>query len=205
MSVPKRENGVLRRAARAVVTLWCEARSRALVFLAIASALATAYASFEWRSVLAGNETILALENGRDIEIDPGERAEILLARIAFLTKRDEVDRARAYLDALDRRGDAGLSAQGHYVLANALLRKAFDTIEKGELDAATPFVTLAKRDYRSALEFSPEYWNAKFNLDVATRLVHDYADFERKSGDELYADPKKLWTDIPGAPKGLP
>ncbi|MBM3654860.1 MAG: MxaK protein, partial [Alphaproteobacteria bacterium] len=52
---------------------------------------------------------------------------------------------------------------------------------------------------------FAPEYWDAKYNLDVAVRLVRDFPDFERKSGDELSADPKKLWTDIPGKPKGLP
>ncbi|MGD9659104.1 MAG: MxaK protein, partial [Methylocystis sp.] len=31
------------------------------------------------------------------------------------------------------------------------------------------------------------------------------FPDFERKGGDELSADPTKLWTDIPGKPKGLP
>lgn len=205
MSATERKESALRQVMRAAATLWRSTRSGALVALTVASIFAAACAAFEWRSVVLDNETILALENGHDIEIGPEARPEVLLARIAFLAKRDDADRARAFLDALDRRGDAALSTQGHYILANALLRKAFETIDKGDLDAATPFVTLAKRDYRRALEFSPEHWNAKYNLDVAARLVRDYADFERKSGDELYADPKKLWTDIPGAPKGLP
>jgi mxaK protein len=87
----------------------------------------------------------------------------------------------------------------------DALLRRAFDHIERSELEPANPFVNLAKREYRRALQLAPDYWDAKFNFDVAARLVRDFPDFERNSGDELSADPKKLWTDIPGKPKGLP
>ncbi len=185
--------------------LWREARSSLLVALCLALLVATAMSLVDWRGAIDANDAIEGLEQGRDIGVDASARPETLLARIAFLAKRGEIDRARAMVEALDRSENFDLRARGHYLLANALLRKAFDHIERSELDAANPFVNLAKREYRRALQLAPQYWDAKFNLDVAARLVRDFPDFERKGGDELSVDPKKLWTDIPGKPKGLP
>lgn len=185
--------------------LWRETRSSLLVALCLALVLAMAASLVDWRRAVEANDAIEALRQGRDIAVDANAGPESLLAHIGFLAKRGEIDRARAMVEALDQSGSADLHARGHYLLANALLRKAFDLIERTEVDAANPFVNLAKREYRRALQLAPDYWDAKFNLDVAARLVRDFPDFERKSGDELSADPKKLWTDIPGKPKGLP
>ncbi|MGD9541234.1 MxaK protein [Methylocystis sp.] len=167
--------------------------------------MATIVSLVDWRGAIDANNAIEALDQGRDIAVDTNARSETLLARIAFLAKRGEIDRARALVEALDRSANVDMRARGHYLLANALLRKAFGLIERSEVDAANPFVNLAKREYRRALQLAPDYWDAKYNLDVAARLVRDFPDYERKSGDELSADPKKLWTDIPGKPKGLP
>lgn len=185
--------------------LWRETRSSLLVALCLALVVTTAALFVDWRRAVNANDAIEALSQGRDIAVDENARPEALLARIAFLAKRSEIDRARALVETLDQSGSADMRARGHYLLANALLRKAFDLIERTEADAANPFVNLAKREYRRALQFAPDYWDAKFNLDVAARLVRDFPDFERKTGDELSADPNKLWTDIPGKPKGLP
>jgi mxaK protein len=130
---------------------------------------------------------------------------ELVLARIAFLTTRGDLDRSRVLVELLDRNGDASLRARGHYHLANGLLRKALDQVQSSQIEAATPFINLAKREYRRALELAPDDWDAKFNFDVAARLIRDFPEYEKKSGDELTADPKKLWTDVPGKPKGLP
>ena len=194
---------MLRNKARA---LWREAKSSILVALFLALILTTAALLAEWRGAVVANDAIEALREGRDVAVDANGRPEAILARVAFLAAvQSEVDRARALVEALDRSGGIEARARGHYLLANALLRKAFDHIERSELEAANPFVNLAKREYRRALQLAPNYWDAKFNFDVAARLVRDFPDFERKSGDELSADPKKLWTDIPGKPKGLP
>lgn len=158
-----------------------------------------------WRSCVAENEQIAALGAGRDIDVRPDASAKLILARIAFLTKQEEIDRSRGLINLLDRRSNTTLKARGHYLVGNSLMRKGFDLIEQGQLDKAGPFVNLAKREYRRSLQLVPDYWDAKFNLDVAARLVRDFPEYERKTGDELYADPKKLWTDIPGAPEGLP
>jgi mxaK protein len=192
----------LRERARA---LWLETRSSLLVVLCFALVMGTAVLLVDWRGAVDANNTIEALREGRDIAVDANARPETLLASIAFLATRSEIDRARAMAEALDQSGTADMRARGHYLLANALLRKALDHIERSELEAANPFVNLAKREYRRALQLAPDYWDAKYNFDVASRLVRDFPDFERKSGDELSADPEKLWTDVPGKPKGLP
>jgi mxaK protein len=202
MTVLPTKIAMVRDKARA---LWRQTRSFALVALCVALVATMAVLVIQWRSAVEANDTIEALRAGRDIVVDANARPETLLARIGFLATRNDVDRARASVEALDRRGSSEARARGHYLLGNALLRKAFDQIQRSELEAANPFVNLAKREYRRALQLAPDYWDAKFNLDVAARLVRDFPDFERKSGDELSADPKKLWTDIPGKPKGLP
>lgn len=202
MTVFSTKIAIVRDKARA---LWRQMRSFVLIALCLALVVTTAVLVFEWRGAVEANDTIEALRAGRDIVVDANARPEALLARIGFLAARSDVDRARASVEALDRSGSSEARARGHYLLGNALLRKAFDQIQRSELEAANPFVNLAKREYRRALQLAPDHWDAKFNLDVAARLVRDFPDFERKSGDELSADPKKLWTDIPGKPKGLP
>lgn len=188
-----------------ILVLWRAQRSLLLVVAFLASAFAMSFELVEWRTAVATNGVIEALHDGHDRQVDVADRPEAVLARMAFLTKRNELDPARGLVEALDRAGDAQTRARAHYLLANALLRTALERIEKSELEAAGPFVNLSKREYRRALQLNPELWDAKYNIDVAARLVRDFPDFERKSGDELSADPKKLWTDIPGKPKGLP
>ena len=182
-----------------------ELRSTLLVLAAIVSAATGIYAVLLWRNATIVNAEVLALRAGRDRPVGTDAAPELLLARIEFLTKRDDVDDARRLLDALDRAGREKLAAKGRFALGNALLRKAFDLIERGDLDGAGPFVNLSKREYRRALHLAPSYWDAKFNFDVASRLIRDYPSFEQEGGDVLEAEPKKLWTDVPGVPKGLP
>lgn len=180
-------------------------RSILLATALLAALLGAALAALEaWRA-RAADAAIEALAAGRDVDVEADAPAPLIAARIGFLAKRDDFDRARALLEPLDARGAADLSARAHYDLANALLRHAFDLLERGQLEPAGPFVELARRDYRRALQYEPGFWDAKYNLDVAARLVRDNPRLEQSSGDELPADPKKIWTDIPGAPKGLP
>jgi mxaK protein len=188
-----------------VAKLWREARSALLVLVTGACVAIAVHHALLWRGVTRSNALISELRAGYDQPVPPGAAPELILARIEFLSKRDDIDAARVLLDSLDRAGAEELAAKGRYVLGNALLRRAFDLIERGDLDGAGPFVNLSKREYRRALQLSPTYWDAKFNFDVATRLIRDYPGFEQENGDEIEAEPKKLWTDVPGVPKGLP
>ncbi|ARN83392.1 MxaK protein [Methylocystis bryophila] len=176
-----------------------------LVLAAIFSAAATLHAAWLRRVMEMTNREIAALHAGHDRPVANDAAPELLLARIEFLAKRDDVDNARPLLVTLDATAQDDLAAKAHYALGNALLRRAFELIERGDLDEAGPFVNLSKREYRRALQLWPSYWDAKFNFDVAARLIRDYPAFEQENGDVLEAEPKKLWTDVPGVPKGLP
>ncbi len=184
---------------------WRRSRSALLIVAAISSAAATLYAAWVRRDLEATNKEIAALYAGHDRPVATDAAPELLLARLEFLAKRDDVDNARTLLGTLDASGRDGLAAKAHYAVGNALLRRAFELIERGDLDGAGPFVNLSKREYRRALQLSPSYWDAKFNFDIAARLIRDYPAFEQENGDVLEAEPKKLWTDVPGVPKGLP
>jgi len=174
----------------------------ALPVLLLACALWVGAAA--WR-VERDNAAIAALRTGRDVAVGPDASAPLLLARIQDLARRGQPEGIEPLIDALARAGDTERVARARYALANTRLRQAFSHLERSDLDPAGPLITLARQDYRRALQGNPEFWDAKFNLDVASRLVRDFPEFDRKTGDELKAEPKQIWTDIPGQPRGEP
>jgi mxaK protein len=180
-------------------------RSALLLFVLLMSLVGAVYGAAGAMRARGANTAIGVLAAGGEVEVDSSASPELLAARIAFLARRDEFDKARALLEPLEASGRPALGAAAHYDLANALLRRAFGLLEGGQLEPAGPFVELARRSYRRALQFDPDFWDAKYNLDVASRLLRDNPRLEHSGGDELPADPKKIWTDIPGKPKGLP
>lgn len=184
---------------------WGEARSTVLAGTTVALALVALFSLDHWRRVIVSNDKITALSQGHDVDLGPDPAPELIVARIAFLVPRGDLDQSRVLLEALDRGGDSRFRARGHYLLANGLLRQALDQLDASQIEVATPLINLAKREYRRALELASDDWDAKFNFDVAARLVRDFPEYQKKSGDELTTDPKKLWTDVPGKPKGLP
>lgn len=190
---------------RSLVNFGRNNRSLALVVALAGSALVTIFSAYLWLNARAANKTIQDLTAGRDLPVDSTAVPEVLLARITNLTKRDDTDTPRLLIDSLEQHGQTELAARARYNLANALLRKAFMALEKGDLEAAGPLVNLSRREYRRSLTLRPDFWDAKFNFDVASRLLREYPELDRTSGDELLTDPKKIWTDIPGLPKGLP
>ncbi len=62
----------------------------------------------------------------------------------------------------------------------------------------------LARDFYVRALRLEPGFWDAKYNLDVAMRLVRDFPDVQIQ-GDDRKRPTSRLWTDLPGLPKGGP
>jgi mxaK protein len=184
---------------------WGRARPRlllALPVLLLAGAAACGLSA--WRGVRA-NAGIAALDAGRDVPITAEAPAPLRLARVMALTRRGQTEEAEGLIETLETGPETQLGARARYALANARLRRAFAHLARNELDPAGPLITLARQDYRRALQAWPDFWDAKFNLDVASRLLRDFPEFDRKSGDELKAEPKKIWTDIPGQPRGAP
>jgi mxaK protein len=181
------------------------ARPPLLVALPVLLALAAlGFGAAAWR-VERDNAAIAALRAGRDVPVGTDASAPLLLARIQALARRGQPEGIEPLVDALARSGDTDRVARARYALANTRLRQAFSHLERGDLDPAGPLITLARQDYRRALQNNPDLWDAKFNLDVASRLVRDFPEFDRKTGDELKAEPKQIWTDIPGQPRGEP
>ncbi|CAO4180087.1 MxaK protein [Methylorubrum extorquens] len=184
---------------------WRSLRPTLLVLLPILLlGTAAALALSAWRDART-NAAIAELEAGRDIVVPPDAPDALLVARTKFLAFRDRLGEAEPLLETLDHRHSADAAARARYIVANARIREAFRLIERSELDKAGPQVTLARQDYRRALQARPDFWDAKFNFDVASRLIRDFPEFDRKFGDELKAEPKQIWTDIPGQPRGGP
>ncbi|WP_245270906.1 hypothetical protein [Beijerinckia mobilis] len=153
----------------------------------------------------ADNQLIDTLLSGHDITIADHAMPEVLFARAQFLMTHNKLDEAQSLVDKLDHGADTPLLTAAQYNLANARLRKAFDFIENTRIDQAEPLVNLARAGYRRSLGIDPEFWDARYNLDVAMRLIRDFPGYEKTLGDEMVAKPKELWTDLPGKPKGLP
>jgi len=190
---------------RAAARLWGRTRPHLLLLLPLGFALiALALLGMAIRFE-AANAKIRALKANHDVAVAVDAPPGLLLARIEFLLRHDSVDEIQPYVEALDKRATDAQRAMAHYNLANGRLRQAFDLLTDGKLDAAGPLVVLSRQEYRRALTLAPGDWDAKFNLDVASRLIRDFPAFERTIGDAVQTDRKKIWTDIPGKPEGLP
>lgn len=189
-----------------VVALWRRART-ALLWIALVVALG--WCALEgWRlaGLRAENSKIAALRAGNQVEIDAFNASPgLIFAKLYDHLRRDQLEEAQQLLDAATSRGDRVVLAKVLYDFGNARLRRAIDFIEINQIDKATPLVNLAKEDYRRVLMIDPQNWDARVNYDVAQRLVRDLPEVD-SGGEEAPEDaPKKLWTDLPGVPKGLP
>lgn len=151
------------------------------------------------------NDFIAALGTGQDIATSAKDPAPLIYARLAFLTRRERLEEAQPLANQLIRQPDRRLASAALYTIGNARLRLAIEHLGVNQIDAATPLVRLAKQNYRDALVIQPNFWDAKFNLDIAMRLVRDFPQLET-DGEEIPPEAaKRLWTDLPGTPKGLP
>ncbi|MFS8036629.1 hypothetical protein ACI7BZ_06610 [Xanthobacter sp. AM11] len=151
------------------------------------------------------NRTIAGLAAGRDLPVVDTAPARVLLARAHFLMIRDRLDEAQPLVDRIARTGEPAIAVAALYDLANARLALAISHLERMQIDPAVPQVRLAKAAYRAALTRDPGFYDGKYNLDVAMRLVRDFPQIEGSAQDETQEAPKRLWTDLPGLPRGLP
>jgi mxaK protein len=182
------------------------ARGPAYWLALVASVAALAGSGWLYYDAQRQNGVIQRLAGGEDVAIDIAAAPDaVLLARAHYLLARDRIDEAQTIVDVSAARSAPGTRAALLYNLANARLRIAIQSIEQGALDKAIASVNLAKTAYRLALRIDPEAWDAKFNLDIAMRLVRDLPQQEETVEEQSPEEPKQLWTDLPGVPKGLP
>ncbi|MFD1702449.1 hypothetical protein ACFSCV_05455 [Methylopila henanensis] len=172
--------------------------------LALAALVALGYAGWRLYEQRQERAYIQALAANRDVQPADDATAAALFARAHYLLARDRIDEAQGLVGRITERGSPAVVARFHYDVGNARTRRAIAAIEATKIDVAIPEVRLAKESYREALRADPELWDARFNLDVVMRLVRDFPEVERGE-EETKAQPKKLWTDLPGLPRGLP
>lgn len=192
-------------AARAsLLGFWRRTKTGFIAALPGALLLAAAVSAALWSVDAARNRTIEALADGHDARVAADGAPKLVFARAYFLMTHGRLDDAQRMVSALDVRGSARLRADLHYDMANARLRHAFDMIADGNIDAAGALVGLAREDYRESLRLDPDDWNARFNFDVASRLVREYPTFEQ-TPDIRRRGPRPLWTELPNIPRGEP
>lgn len=196
----------IRRLFEGMATLWRKTRTAALAIALVASLATLATLTWRIRDIHSDNALITALAAGDDIAVTPRAASdEVLIARSAFLLARDRRDEAQALLDVSSAMTDPKLRARLLYNHANARIRDAIAAVERGNTDAAVPITRLAKDEYRLALRLDPAAWDIKYNFDVAMRIVRDFPGYETEGEEPPPDAPTKLWTDLPGVPKGLP
>lgn len=162
---------------------------------------------WQWRQVHRVSAAIAEFAAGRDIGAERrfGAPLPVRLAYALFLARREQYAEAQEVLADLGERGDPAFRARVLYDLGNLYLRQALAETERSEAGRAAPLAELAKDAYRRALRAEPEFGDAKYNLEVATRLMPDFdpVDSGTEEPDEDAA--RKLWTRVPGFPRGLP
>ncbi len=187
---------------RLLILSW---RGPLLWLLTAASGILFAYAASDLLRTYQANSNIRGLVAEHDIPIDVGRaHPQEILARVDESVRRDHIDDAQAILSNAEARLPPGVRALALYNIANYRTKLAAEKVRTGDIDSAAALINLAKSEYRLALKLDPENWDIRYNLDVAMRVVRDLPQADNPEITSPDA-PKKLWTDLPGVPKGLP
>ncbi|CAL1238796.1 MxaK protein [Candidatus Methylocalor cossyra] len=178
------------------------AAGSALLFLG-----AAAWQGWEWRRAGLEQAALAEFASGRDIgpERRFGAPPPVRLAYALWLARQERLDEAREVLAELGDRGPPEFRARVAYDLGNLYLRQALAEVDRGQTERAVPLAELAKDAYRRALRFEPGFWDAKYNLETATRLSPDFDPVDQGSEAPEQEATRKLWTRVPGLPRGLP
>lgn len=141
----------------------------------------------------------------------PGAPAAVLFARGHALQKAREFDEALAAYAQAEAIGSPEIGHASRLNASNIHLRRAVDTaLQEGAPDKAITLVEIAKSGYRRVLRDRPDEWNARYNLELAQRLVPDYEVRNwRRSGNEAEVEEalkrdKSAWTEMVGTPRGM-
>jgi mxaK protein len=182
-------------------------RVRIAAGLALMLALPALLELRQWRKAAAANADIAALLGGHDIAPEwlAAASPRVLLARAVYFVRHERYGDALELLSLLETQGDARFRADVYYNQGNLQLTQALDRVGKSEIDRARVFAELAKEAYRRALLLAPGHWDAKYNLEVAMRLMPEMDRVSPADDESPEAESKRLWTGLPGFPRGLP
>ncbi|QWF70145.1 MxaK protein [Methylomonas paludis] len=153
------------------------------------------------------NLCLATLAAGHDIALEQlqGSAPELRLARAIYLHQHQRFQEALATLSLIVGQGDQHFQAMSRYNLGNVYLSAAQAEIAGAHINQALPLLSLAKQAYRQALRLDSGFWDAKYNLEVALRLLPEFDRISNDQPDSQQTPPTQLWTTLPGFPRGLP
>jgi mxaK protein len=175
-----------------------------ILILALIIVLQSLYANYQ---ISQRNQLIIQLNQGKDIDrvLDKTDNTELYLARGSYLKRKHRYDEAQASLSQVINRGDNKTRAISRYNLGNTYLAQAIELAESMQINEATALASLAKQAYRQALALDSQYWDAKYNLEVAMRLLPEMDRIVMQEDEPAPQEKVKLWATVPGFPRGLP
>lgn len=152
------------------------------------------------------NELIRQLTSGKDVAVNKviGGEPELRLARAFYFKQKHRYDEALSTLSLVMDKGDQKFQAKARYNLGNLYLEQAIQQVKDTHINEALPLLGLAKQSYRQSLALDSGNWDAKYNLEVAMRLLPEM-DRVDMPDDEPTNQKSQLWTTVPGFPRGLP
>lgn len=182
-------------------------RNAAAICSVVLALTAFGFQFWQWREYGFVRESVSMLLAGQDIgpERRFGAPASVRLAYALYLSGREDYRAAEELLAELGQFSSPDIAARALYDLGNVYLRRAIAAVERDEPAQAGPLAELAKQAYRRALRSRPDDWAAKYNYEVAARLMPDFDRIDNGTEEPDEKSARKLWTRVPGFPRGLP
>ncbi len=174
----------------------------AVLFVSVAGVLHSVYSIYRNEHI---NQRIDQLNRGKFVELQEHESPQLLLAWASYLKKKQRYTEAQSVLSKILNHNSREIRAITRYNLGNVYLTQAIDLAEAMQINEAVALASLAKQVYRQALSLNSRYWDAKYNLEVAIRLLPEMDRIIMKQDDPLPEKQVKLWATVPGFPRGLP
>lgn len=127
---------------------------------------------------------------------------ELQFTQAQALAARGERDAALKLYRALQ--SDTALGQKARYNAANLLMQQAIEVRAGDQPGQALPLIELAKEIYREVLRTDPAFWDARYNLERAQRLLPDPDDEDQAPPDAPRAA-ERAATTMRGVSPGLP
>ena len=174
-------------------------RTRALLGLFGAVAVAAAIdGAFTWRQH-QWNQAIMSTPLTADVKDAP---PQVQFAKAYSQADSGEHEAALHLYRSLE--DDSPLGQAARYNSANLLMRQAVVVQAGAEPGKAIALIELAKEIYRDVLRVDPQYWDARYNLERAQRLLPDPDEMD-VAPPETRRDAERAATTMRGYSPGLP
>ena len=170
------------------------------------SLVAVLYSAGALYGIHHDNDLIRQLKSGKDVAVNKviSSEPELRPARAFYFKQKHRYDEPLSTLSLIMNKGDQKFQAKARYNLGNLYLEQAVEQVKAMHINEALPLAGLAKQAYRQSLALDSGNWDAKYNLEVAMRLLPEM-DRVDIPDDSPKNQKSQLWTTVPGFPRGLP